>query len=84
MSSDQRPGKVRVFSSGAMPPHPGRRRGDWVEAEAAPMVEHVLPPVPSTAAESGRSMALAGLFLLGCAIGGTLLAWFGLLPGVGS
>ncbi|WP_375195249.1 hypothetical protein [Sphingobium sp.] len=79
MSSDQRPGKVRVFSSGmkaTVPASPSaRRRGDRIE-EAPSSV----PPTPVVGpALKGRFLLLAGLFLLGCAIGGALLAWSGLM-----
>lgn len=78
MSSDQRPGKVRVFSSStAVAPVPARRRGDVVEAAPSPA-----PPLPAVEpAQKGGFPLLAGLFLIGCAIGGALLAWSGLLGG---
>lgn len=47
------------------------------------------PSFPSSAApgvkkaNTGWSLALAGLFLLGCMIGGALFASLGLMPGAG-
>ncbi|OAN54814.1 MULTISPECIES: hypothetical protein [unclassified Sphingobium] len=79
MSSDQRPGKVRVFSSGTATPQPARRRGDRVEA--APVADPPRLPAPAAKPGGGRFLLLAGLFLLGCAVGGALLAWFGPMPG---
>jgi hypothetical protein len=79
MSSDQRPGKVRVFSSGTAASvstsPPARRRGDRMEE--APLS---VPPMSIVEpARNYRFFLLAGLFLLGCAIGGALLAWYGLM-----
>lgn len=82
MSSDQRPGKVRVFSSNAAMATPARRRGDPQPA-TVPAVE----PVASAredVARPGRTLLLAVLFLLGCAIGGAVIAWQGLMPGASS
>jgi len=76
MSSDQRPGRVRVFSSStAAAPVPARRRGD-----AAAVAPSPVPPVPAVQpAARGGFPVLAGLFLIGCAVGGALMAWSGLL-----
>jgi hypothetical protein len=81
MNGDQRPGRVRVFSSSAgAAPNPGRRRSDRVEVEEAPEV--LAPPTPvATATGKGYVFLLVGLFLLGCVIGGALMAWSGLMPG---
>lgn len=79
MSSDQRPGKVRVFSSGTMADPPRRRRGDVVEAElGAPQ-----PSVGPAAQPDGvpRFALRAGMFLLGCVVGGALCALLGWMPG---
>jgi len=82
MSSDQRPGKVRVFSSraGAAPqaPTPARRRGDPQQAASSSVA-----PVQAEVARADRSILLAIPFLLGCAIGGGVIAWFGVMPGAG-
>jgi hypothetical protein len=78
MSSDQRPGKVRVFSSGQMAETPRRRRGDTRANDGAAAMA---PGVKK--GNTGWSLALAGLFLLGCAIGGALFASLGLMPGAG-
>lgn len=80
MSSDQRPGKVRVFSSGAAAPNPGRRWSDHAEPENRSAKEQQSLPA-TTPAGKGGLLAQVGLFLLGCAMGGVLLVWFGLLPG---
>ncbi|HUD95463.1 hypothetical protein [Sphingobium sp.] len=88
MSSDQRPGKVRVFSSGTGAAPPTRRRSDRAEANVVPVAEAAQAPVPGAQASvppSGGSFLLpAVLFLIGCAVGGVLIAWFGLMPGAGS
>lgn len=84
MSSDQRPGKVRVFSSAAHAA-PARRRGDRAIVVADPLSQ--VPDAPDATSEAARGagtnwLAL-GLFLLGSAGGGALAAWLGLLPGGG-
>lgn len=79
MSSDQRPGKVRVFSSGIDGDQPRRRRGDVTEAVATIAAP---PPVPATVRSAAMPFPrLAALFLLGSAAGGAAIAWFGLIPG---
>jgi hypothetical protein len=75
MSSDQRPGKVRVFSSRTPPPAPARRRGDPQQAPA-PGAEPAAQA--GDVARPGRPLFLAIPFLLGCAIGGAVIAWLGL------
>ncbi len=84
MISDQRPGKVRVFSSRTPPPAPARRRGDQ-ERAAGPAGETAMSsPQAEETARPSRSMFLAVPFLLGCAIGGAVIAWLGLVPGAAS
>ena len=84
MSSDQRPGKVRVFSSRTPPPAPARRRGDQ-EPGAVPAADtSASSPQGGDTARSSRSLFLAVPFLLGCAIGGAAIAWLGLVPGAAS
>jgi hypothetical protein len=83
MSSDQRPGKVRVFSSGTIPEPTARRREDQADLGSRRAVA-----VESAVDRAGKptglvSFGLAVLFLLGCAGGGALLAWAGLMPGGG-
>lgn len=80
MSSDQRPGKVRVFSSGPNGDALQRRRTDREDAETAAL-EAPLPEARAALKGTGRLPLLSILFLLGCALGGILLAWFGLMPG---
>lgn len=80
MSSDERPAKVRVYSSrdGSLP----HRRRDDVEADAPAQVEAV---VAAPLVELSRiSTVTLVLFVLGCAIGGALVAWFGLVQGAAS
>ncbi|NWK98898.1 hypothetical protein DM806_25190 [Sphingobium lactosutens] len=84
MSSDQRPGKVRVFSSGTAAAPPARRRSDRAEADVTPVAEPSQTPVSAAPPSGGGSLLLAVLFLIGCAVGGVLIAWFGLMPGAGS
>lgn len=84
MSSDQRPGKVRVFSSRTPPPAPARRRGDRQQTPA-PGAEPARLSVPAEdAARPDQPLLLAIPFLLGCAIGGAVIAWLGLIPGAAS
>ena len=69
MSRDQKPGKVRVVSSGGStePAHPLRRASDRTEAQGSP--ENAQAEVGG----SGRGgFLLSMLFLLGCGAGGTL------------
>ncbi|HSX54536.1 MAG TPA: hypothetical protein VLG14_04485 [Sphingomonas sp.] len=85
MSSDQRPGKVRVFSSQAAEAPPTRRRDDPSRSEVPSGAETAAPPSPSAQATNvaspNRSIILAVTFLSGCAIGGGVAAWLGLIPG---
>ena len=83
MSNDQRPGKVRVFSSHAVEPPPARRRGDPPQRDTPSAVEGAARgPQVANVAGSSRAFMLAIPFLLGCAIGGAVVAWLGLIPGV--
>ena len=84
MSSDQRPGKVRVFSSRTPPPAPARRRGDRQQAPAPGAEPAVSAAQAGDVSRPDRTILLAIPFLLGCAIGGALLAWLGLIPGAAS
>jgi hypothetical protein len=72
MSHDQRPGRVRVFSSGgpAETP-PQRRRTDPTPAQTA------MSPVEAVPAPSLRTLAMRGmLFLAACATGGALAEFY--------
>lgn len=75
MSHDQKPAKMRVVGNSM-----GRRRGDMVPAPAA-----VAPPPVRTGATEASGTArkpilvLAGLFVLGCALGGAALPLLGVL-----
>lgn len=84
MSSDQRPGKVRVFSSRTPPPAPARRRGDQQPAPVSGAEPAASAPQPGDDSRPDRTILLAIPFLLGCAIGGAVLAWLGLIPGAAS
>lgn len=80
MSSDERPAKVRVYSSrdGSLP---YRRRND-PETDTPVQVEAVVAaPVVQPSRISTVTLAL---FIVGCAIGGALVAWFGLVQGEAS
>lgn len=79
MSSDQRPGKVRVFSSGVDSDQPKRRRGDV--ADAVTKIAVALPAPATGPLTAKPSLRLVALFLLGSAVGGAAIAWFGLIPG---
>lgn len=81
MSSDQRPGKVRVYSSRPAQPVPARRRGDPQPAAAVAAEPPAVPAQVADAARPDRTMFLAALFLLGCAIGGGVIALLDLIPG---
>jgi hypothetical protein len=83
MSSDRRPAKVRVVSSGAIRsadgapgPTPARRRSDEQQGQVA------AASVGSAKAAEGSSLlwiaGALGLFLVGCAIGGALFMLSGL------
>lgn len=87
MSRDQRPGRVRVFSSDGAAPTPMRRRTDRMPELAdeeldvpAPSAAAVVTPTP---ADSLSWRLLAVLFLGGCALGGAAIAALGLfrVPG---
>ncbi|WP_404479665.1 hypothetical protein [Novosphingobium sp. BL-52-GroH] len=75
MSSDRRPAKVRVVSSGPVPSTPARRRTDEPREQ--------MPAASAAAAhkrEGGSLLWVAGalaLFLVGCAIGGALFVLAG-------
>jgi len=85
MSSDQRPGKVRVFSSRTAEAPPARRRGDPQQTGTPPAAEPAALPTPmAKAASPYRTVLPAALFLFGCATGGAVVAWLGLMPGAPS
>ncbi len=72
MSHDQRPGRVRVFSSNSPAETQQRRRTDPQPAPAMAPAE--VTPVPSL-----RPMVMrAALFLVACAVGGVLATACGL------
>lgn len=86
MSSDQRPGKVRVFSSGRMTELPRSQPGGFADPDPKPKLvvsEPAAPTPASLVAEQSpvRFLLLAGLYLLGCAAGGAMLVWSGLMSG---
>ncbi len=79
MSHDQRPGRVRVFSSGNPAETPQRRRSDPKPVAAVP---DALPDAPAPA--SARSLVTrALLFLVACAAGGAIVSASGMLGMVG-
>lgn len=96
MSGDQRPARVRVFSSGDQSEQlssdenasqPRRRRGDREGAREGGTQgdadNNAHPAGESQAAEKPRGRWVArGLFLIGCALGGALLSFSGLMGDV--
>lgn len=92
MSGDQRPARVRVFSSGDQSEqlssdenatHPLRRRGDR-EGEALGDGDNSINLARgSLPVEKPRGQWMVrGLFLIGCALGGALLSFSGLMGDV--
>lgn len=80
MSSDERPAKVRVYSSrGSLP----LRRRDDVESDDQTRVKAVTA-APAVEKPSGIGAFGLGVFVLGCAIGGALVAWFSLFQSAAS
>jgi hypothetical protein len=73
MSQDQRPGRVRVFSTGAPANTPQRRHTD-----RQPIVENT--PAAATGTAPARRLTIVGalLFLVGSAIGGVVATRYGL------
>ncbi|MDF0542532.1 hypothetical protein PX699_09280 [Sphingobium sp. H39-3-25] len=80
MSSNQRPGKVRVFSSGNRGDVPQRRRGDVEQAEPASEARTAVSGAAAPAAERFPWVVMTLLFLIGCAAGGALLSFLGFFP----
>ncbi|MCJ8157716.1 hypothetical protein [Sphingomonas sp. LaA6.9] len=84
MSRDQRPGRVRVFTSGQTAEAPYRRRGDVDTQDRTGDEEALSAPKPpqmvieASTPKSLSSMALAMLFVVGCGVGGMLIAALGL------
>ncbi|WP_380874026.1 hypothetical protein [Sphingomonas sp. DBB INV C78] len=86
MSRDQRPGRVRVISSGRPPEPPQRRRGDVdanPNAGAAGSADEAMPGavrpmVAAAAAPAVSRVMLVLLFVIGCGLGGGLIAALGL------
>lgn len=88
MSDDQRPGRVRLFSSAQPQARPSRRRGDLPKAggddgSASPM------PMAAPGTIVGRRqrpsmLPMLLLFMLGSALGGMFVAALGLfkVPGL--
>lgn len=82
MSRDQRPGKIRLVSSGTAP-QPQRRATDPksevpIAAEApAPAPAAAPAPVP---VPSGSGLLLSCLFLAACAAGGALFILYPPIP----
>lgn len=77
---------MRVVSSGQRAEQQHRRRGDAppvdVPADTPAPVERI-QPVPAQAAAAGSPWLVAMLFVIGCALGGALIALSGLfeVPG---
>lgn len=82
MSRDQRPARMRVVSSGQRAEQQHRRRGDAPPVDA-PVPGEQAQPVPAQAAAAGSPWLIAMLFVIGCALGGALIALSGLfeVPG---
>jgi hypothetical protein len=80
MSSNQRPGKVRVFSSGNRGDVPQRRRGDVEQPEAASDARKAASGAAPPEADRFPWVVMTLLFLIGCAAGGALLSLLGLFP----
>ncbi|ARS28955.1 hypothetical protein [Sphingomonas sp. KC8] len=79
MSRDQRPGRVRVVSQDRSTATPRRRREDMNPAAAASPAPGVGKAGGQPTASSGFPLlALAVLFIVGCGVGGALIAAFGL------
>ena len=79
MSSNQRPTKVRVFSSQNSSPVPNRRRTDvQTETEAPQTATPAVQTAAAPTAGRGSTLMLLMLFLIGCAIGGAVLTLIGL------
>jgi len=76
MSHDQRPGRVRVFSSGNPAETPQRRRTD-------PKPAPVAAALPEAPASLRPLLMRAALFLVAAAIGGAAVTAVGLLEMVG-
>jgi hypothetical protein len=75
MSQDQRPGRVRVFSSGSPAETARRRRTDPKSVMETPSVD----AEPTTAGWSLRTTLVGGLiFLIAAALGGMVAVRFGL------
>jgi hypothetical protein len=79
MSHDQRPGRVRVFSSGNPAETPQRRRSDPKPVPAVPDAH----PDASPPASARSLVTRALLFLIACAAGGAIVSASGLLGMVG-
>ena len=84
MTSHRRPARAGVFPPGPPPAPRAPRRSDRAEADVTPVAEPSQTPVSAAPPSGGGSLLLAVLFLIGCAVGGVLIAWFGLMPGAGS
>lgn len=79
MSSDRRPAKVRVVSSGPITSTPARRRSDAPQENDG--LAPALPAGATKVREGGSLLWVAGglaLFLVGCAVGGALLMLSGI------
>ncbi len=86
MSNDQRPGKVRLFTSTPPQEAPQRRRGDLSgpgEPDAAGPLYHAVPYVPERRPRPSM-LPMLSLFMLGSALGGMFVAALGLfkVPGL--
>lgn len=83
MSHDQRPGRVRVFSSGDPADTPQRRRGD--PKPLPTLTPDTLPESLSPIEEAPRRSMLgpALLFLAGCVVASGLATYFDLAGMIG-
>lgn len=78
MSRDQRPGRVRVVSQGRSTETPRRRREDNDPAAAAIAARETAKAAGRAGPKGVPLMALALLFVIGCGVGGALIAAFGM------
>lgn len=81
MSRDQRPGRVRVVSQARSTETPRRRRDDVdaaAKAAAGRQDDAAIARMEQAKPKGFPLMALALLFVIGCGVGGALIAALGL------